>query len=266
MSFIEDVNLHDGGGDAISSHSGALNVHISDVHEVPVNDFFHLHDGVATTLTTAIAVGDTSIAVTSAAGFVVGNHIHVLNGSNELLFPKITAIVSNVITVDSPFSNVFPIAGTSIEHVITNLANTVGTLAAPISYKVTPQAGEQYHLLRMIGSAVHPTLANDDGTFGGLPALLNGCVIRGYNGTTGKFSKFTAWHDNSDIISDMFDVVYSDAPKFGKFGMRFRWTISKVGVAVKLDGDAGDYIEILIQDDLTGLDSFTIKAQGHADV
>ena len=254
--------LHDGEGNPIQSSNGAMDVHIADVHEVPVSDYMHLHDGITTTLTTAIAVGDTSINVVSATGFVVGHHVHILNGNNELLFPKITGIAANVITVDSPFSNAFTIADTSIEHVIINIANTVGSLAAPISYKVMPTAGEHYHLLRLIGSAVCDS-DNDDGTFCGLPALANGCVIRKYDGTTGKFSKFTAWHDNNDIISDMFDVVYSDAPKFGKFGLRFRWTLSKVGVAIKLNGDAGDYIEILIQDDLTGLEIFNLMVHGH---
>jgi len=117
----------------------------------------------------------------------------------------------------------------------------------------------------MLGS-ITGSVVNDDGLFGGLTALTNGCVIRRYDGTTGTFGKFTTWHSNIDIINDMFDVVYSDAPKQGLQGLRFRWTISKVGVAVKLDGDAGDYVEILIQDDLTALDSFTIKAQGHSDV
>lgn len=259
------TSMYDGDGNPIASAHGALNVHIADVHEVAVNDYLHLHDGTDTTLTTAIAVGDTSIAVTSATGFSVGNHIHVLNGASEYVFPKITAIVSNTITVDSPFSNAYPTAGTSVEHIIVDISNTAGTLASPKSYKIIPQAGEKYHLLRMLGSIVC-TDAPDDGKFGDLTALTNGCVIRKYDGATATFGKFTTWHANLDLINDMFDVVYSEAPKFGLNGMRFRWTISKVGVAIKLDGDAGDYVEILVQDDLTALDSFTIKAQGHSDV
>ena len=266
---MSDLTPYDGdldlGTTRVKVVQGAINVHVADIHEVPVNEFFHLHDGTTTTLTTAISVGDTSLAVTSATGFVVGHYIHILNGDNEYVYPKITAIVSNVITVDSPFSNAYPTAGTSIEHIIIDLSNTAGTLASPKSYKIIPQGAEKFHLLRMIGSIVSAA-APDDGKFGSLTALTNGVVIRGYDGTSGTFAKFTTWHDNSDIINDMFDVVYSDAPKFGLYGTRFRWTISKVGVAVKLSAEAGDYIEILIQDDLTGLDSFTIKAQGHSDV
>jgi len=261
----KDVNLNDGNGKPLFSAQGALNVHVADIHENAVNDYLHRHDGVTTTLTTAIAAGDTSLAVTSVTGFVVGNHIHVLNGDNEYVFPKITDITSLVITVDSPFSNAYPTAGTSIEHIIVDLSNTAGTLSSPVIYKIEPQAGEKFHLLRMLGSITGST-PNDDGLFGGLTALTNGCVIRRYDGTTGTFGKFTTWHANLDLINDMFDVVYSDAPKQGLQGLRFRWTISKVGVAVKLDGAAGDYVEILIQDDLTALDSFTIKAQGHSDV
>jgi len=266
MSNIKDVNLHDGSGNTLVSAQGALNVHVADIHEDAVNVFFHLHDGNTTTLASAISVGDTTLVLTSATGFVVGNHIHILNGNNEYVFPQITAINTNTLTVDAPFSHSYPTAGTSIEQVVIDLTDTAGTLASPKSYKIQPQAGEKFHLLRLIGSAVNPTTANDDGTFAGEAALTNGCVVRRYDGTAGVFGKFTNWKDNSDIINDMYDVTYSDAPKFGKYGMRFRWTISKAGVAVKLDGNAGDYVEILIQDDLTALDSFTIKAQGHSDV
>jgi len=265
MMGASDVNLNDGYGKPLVSAHGALNVHAADVHEIPVNDFFHLHDGVTTTLTTAIAVGDTSLTVGSATGFVVGNHLHILNGSSEHPFPIIISTVGSVITVGRPFSHAYPTAGTSIEQVIEDLSTTAGSLAAPISYKVMPQAGEKFHILRLIGSAVGGT-ANDDGKFAGLTRLTNGCVIRKYDGTTGTFTKFSAWHDNADIISDMYDVIYSGAPQSTFYGMRFRWTLSRLGMAIKLDGDAGDYLEILIQDDITALENFNLNAQGHSDV
>ena len=264
------VRLQDYLGNAILSHKGAINVHVADVHEDEINDFLHYHDGIQTLLTTAITAGDTSIVVADVTGFVVNNYIHIVDTGIEKIFPKITAIdvPSKTITLDSPISHDYAIAGTSIDHILVNMAIANGSLATPVSYRVQPQAGEDYHILRIVGIAVSIT-AMDDATFAGITALTNGIVIRKYNGTTGKFRKYAVWHDNSDIAGDLYDLQYADKAKAGEYGLRFRWSFSKLGLAVKLNGDAGDYLEILIQDNLLGavdLTNLRVKAQGHADV
>lgn len=37
----------------------------------------------------------------------------------------------------------------------------------------------------------------------------------------------------------------------------------KNGVVIRVDGDLGESLELLIQDDLTGLETFRIVVQGH---
>jgi len=58
-----------------------------------------------------------------------------------------------------------------------------------------------------------------------------------------------------------FDAGYADRAPAGDEGFRFRNTFTKYGVFIELI--AGDTLEILIQDDLTGQDSFRMMAQGH---
>ncbi len=62
----------------------------------------------------------------------------------------------------------------------------------------------------------------------------------------------------------MYDVTYAArSGGGGAYGTNARGTFKNAGAVIYLDGDLGDYAEILIQDDLSGLTSFRIKAQGH---
>ena len=62
---------------------------------------------------------------------------------------------------------------------------------------------------------------------------------------------------------DQFDVLY--LPKVGasNYGVWARWSWWKSGVALKIDGTAGEKLEMLVQDNLTNLVSFHAKASGH---
>ena len=113
---------------------------------------------------------------------------------------------------------------------------------------------------------VHNSAA-DDSKFGSMAVLLRGCVLRGYNATAGQYRTFTDWKTNSDIKMDMFDVVYTDKAGGGDFGTNARGSIKiGTGAVPSLDGVAGDYLELLVQDDLTlagELLLFQLKGQGH---
>ena len=63
---------------------------------------------------------------------------------------------------------------------------------------------------------------------------------------------------------DMYDVLYSDKAPAGNNGTNGRWTFTKAEVVAELDGDASPIqkLEVLVQDDLTGLISFTMRGQG----
>jgi len=69
---------------------------------------------------------------------------------------------------------------------------------------------------------------------------------------------------NGQIRLLCFDGNYSDKAPAGSYGFNFRNTYagpSKHGVTIRLMD--GETLEILIQDSLTGLESFKMMAQGH---
>ena len=216
--------------------------------------------GVSTTLAVAPSVGDTSIEVVSSAGFTLENKLDIYDGEDENVLPTIKAISGNVITLDKPLDHAYDI-GDTVDEIIINM-NISGSLISPQSFKVKPLAGEEVDYTRILIEMTHGS-SGDNGLFGDLSELSNGVVLRTYLGATDTFKSLSIWKTNSDIAVDMYDITYSTrSGGGGSYGTNARGTFQKTGAVVRLNGDDGDYLEILIQDDLTGLDSFRIKAQG----
>lgn len=256
-----NVALYDGLGNPIESYRGAINTHDADVHREIVDRYFHQHTTPATTLSVASLAGATSITVTSSVGFVVGDFLHINTTAEELVHPRITAIVGNVLTLNKPLDYAHAI-GSTVEKAILNM-NAVGSLASPVSFKVFPEVGKVWHLLRITMSLAHGT-AGDFGLFGGITALTNGVVFRKYDGATGQFVTFTVWRDNDDINADMGDLHFvTRSGGGGTYGTAATGNFKDLGAIAYLNGTAGDYLELLIQDDLSTLNSFRVKAQGH---
>ena len=83
IEFTDEINVTIIGsnGEPIKGFNGAIDVHVSDVHNSLVNRYFHFHETTNTTLVNIIDSGDTSIKVTSSTGFSVGDHIELKNGA-----------------------------------------------------------------------------------------------------------------------------------------------------------------------------------------
>lgn len=240
----------------MSRNSGEVSI-IYD--KVGINENFQRDNGASTTLAVAASVGDTSIEVADATGLTVGNTIRIYNATTtERTHIHITIVAAAVLTLDRPLDNAYSIGDSVVETEI-DLSQD-GSLAAPLSFKITPPSNEVWHILRILPTMTDAT-AMGDATFGGMTALTNGVVIREYRG--GVFRTLTHWGSNSHLKEDMYDVTYSLKPPAGAYGLSGRWSFYKASFVVKLDGAAGDYLEILVQDSLSALDTFTVKAQGH---
>jgi hypothetical protein len=256
------IGVFDGFGNPIGSLHGALDIHDADVHREIINKQLKQDTATTTTFSVAASAGDTQINLTSAAGFAVNDYLHISNATGEEnVLHKITALAGTVATLDMPIDRDYAI-GDSITKSLVNMAVT-GSLASPLSFKVEPRSGDVWHLYRILIEMTHTT-AGDNGLFGNLPELTNGCVLRRYDGTTGTYNTYTNWKANGDLVTDMYDVVYAArSGGGGAYGTNGRGTFKNTGSIVYLDGTAGDYAELLIQDDLSSLTSFRIKAQGH---
>lgn len=249
-------------GEVISSLDGALDVHDKHVHTVVLNKEIHLHTVTSTTLTVATSGSGSeyTITVASTVGFAVNDFLHIENGYAEYTHPKITGIAGNVFTLDRRIDLAHPI-GSTVTKAILDMSTTAGTIAAPVEYWVEPPAGEVWHIHRILFSMVHGT-AGDLGLFGNLTALPNGVLLRAKR--NGQYATLTNWKTNSDMKTDMFDIEFDTrSGGGGSYGTSGRGSFDKTGAILRLDGDTSDRFEIYIQDDITALTLFTMKAQGH---
>jgi hypothetical protein len=259
------VRIYDGNGNPLSSYLDetgkyVFNTHNAHVHNVLINRHFVDFDSAAENPNTAIVSGDTIILVNSTTGFNVGDPIVIKDAGGDVRehhFDIVAVVADTSITVNRPIDNAYTVSAT-LEVVILDM-NVVGTLASPIIYEVKPPADEVWHITRVMLSITDQT-AMDDALFGGIPALANGVVLLESRDVETTFSN---WRTNGAIKEDMYNVDYSLKAPAGFYGLNARWTFENAGVVARLDGSRGDSLKILIQDDLTDLDSFRIKAQGH---
>jgi len=261
-TFISVAENQEGAHPRIVGTGQPFPVYVQENNQI-VNGYIHRHTATSTTLTVATNINDTSITVDSVVGFAVGDFLHIGETFlyTEPLHPQITDITGSVITLDGPVNNAYEI-GTDIIEAVVDLSSAVGTLSSPATYIYRPRADNVEHIYRIILSMTHAAAA-DDSKFGGIAALTNGVVLRAY--INGQYGTFTNWKANSDIISDMYDVAYTDKTGGGLNGTSARGSFIRVGVTIELRADRGDFLELLVQDDITALESFKIKAQGHVE-
>jgi len=263
---LQRSRLAAGDGETIGSLSNAVNIHDADVHIAPVNHTLYAQ-GASYTLASDVTKQDKSIIVTDATGLVIGDLLHITDTSNnshdhDLL--RITSISTNTLTLNRPIDKAYLAASTTINLVVVNMS-VVGTLASPISYKVFPSPGEVWHIVSLDFSMEDQT-AMDDATFGGLPALTNGVVIRAVDSVNGTYETFSNWEHNGDFKEDGFYVEYSAKAPAGFYGFSGNMNVKeRYGAVVRLANTSTEtiYLEILIQDNLSGLDSFEVKVHGH---
>ena len=252
------------GGGPYKTTDGVPGVHVVNIHKVPVNELFHKHTGVSTTIAVDVAAQQRNIIVADGSLIADGAILQLENGVIETTFPTVIGGGgTNTLTLDRPLDNAFSV-GDSVEVITTNMA--VDGSITPVAFRLIPDKDQVWHIVRFLLGMVHNSAA-DDSTFGSIPALLRGCTLRAYSAALGQYRTFTNWKANSDIKMDMFDVVYTDKAGGGDFGTNSRGSVEiGTGASPTIDGAAGDYLELLIQDDLTAggeLILFQLKGQGN---
>lgn len=263
MSLLRQVLswTFDGYGNPIKSTNEALAVYDANVYNVPFNEFFHEHTGISTTLAVQATSGDTSITVVDATLIVVGDSVQISNGTIEPTFPIVTNKVGNVLTLDRPLDFTYAIGG-SVE-VVNFEMSVVGTLASPKVFRLIPDSNQVWNVNSLTISMIHNS-TGDDSLFGNLIALTNGITFRGYNGLASQHRTNSNWKSNGDFALDFGDLSYTDKAGGGNHGTKAQVSLkTRSGAVSLLNGANGDYLEVLVQDDISALGSIRIKSQGH---
>jgi hypothetical protein len=175
----------------------------------------------------------------------------------------VTPIAGNqyTITVHEPLDYPYTTNGGCM---LMNVDMNINGSVTPVDFRVQPIPGNKWDITRMTVSMILGT-AGDDGLFGNLAALPIGMFFRKEN-ALGSQNLFAA-KDNSDFRLEGYDTSYQlRSGGSGSYGMASRITYagqSKSGVVIRLDGDSAEKYRATVNDNLTGLNKFRIKVQGH---
>lgn len=226
-------------------------------------DLPFLSDINTTTLAADTSIDDRTVTLTTGHGAVVGNILEVAddnNGSNYIQ-SEILGVAGDDVTIDSPINKNYLAASSTV--IISKKDMNVDGSVTPAIYAVKPLSGQVGDMVRVI-CAITDNAAMDFETFGGIPKLTNGIVLRVKN-PDGSYRHLANFKTNGEIASYSFDTKYETNNGGGVRGFTARMTWggqTKHGVVVRLDGNLGEELQIVIQDDLTALQNMIWIAQG----
>jgi len=257
-AYVNDGVLRNESGDSILE-DGNVPVVLQDQTTDPL-EFYMMQMINNVTIAINTNIDDRNITLIAGHGFLVGEWL-CLQETNKLYQGQVLAVVGDVITVDTPLDFNFSVNAFGCRSII-NMA--VDGSATPQIFRVKPIPGEwdvEWDITRIICSITDGS-AMDTSKFGGLPALTNGVVLRKKDGV---FKNLYNVKTNGQYADIAYDVSFDDRAPAGFFGFRVRKTWAgqaKSGVAIRLDSLKDEELQNLIQDDLTGLNTYFCRVMG----
>jgi hypothetical protein len=206
-----------------------------------------------------------TITVASTTNFVDGTLVQVSSGAGEFFRAhQIGAPAGNVLTLDTPATKVFAIGATvlplshdmAVDGSVTPVPFQIGPIGTAIEVDIT----------RILG-VIYDVGTLSDLTFGAIAGgLTNGLVFRHFKDATSDYDNYWNVKTNGDIALLCYDLTFNESGlgPSASDSVRFRLTYGsqgKHGVTLRLE--ASDYLELLVQDDLTDLVAMDVMAQGH---
>lgn len=248
--------LTDEFGNAVKVTNNALDVSIQDQHTRIVNLSMHV-DGTTSYLRLDANIDKYTIGVQVGHGATTGSLVYLEEGSKYYEGVCVSS-TSDTITLDTPLDNDFA-SGVCLVNVGDKNLNKNGSVTRVIAHIKAP-VGVSWDITRMM-FYIEDNAVMDDSKFGAVSRLSKGVVLRKKNG---DYQNIFNVKSNGDFALQSFDATYTTAAPSGNYGFRCRRSFAgseKNGVTIRLE--PGDELEILIQDDLSGLVYFYAVAQGH---
>lgn len=233
-----------------------FDVQIQDQYSESI-DFYLCKDNGTTNPTVAMSIDDVTITVASNTGAAVGDCINIRE--NARMFQSVISNVNgNIITFNSPVDYAF-----STSAIVCfgewNLATANGS-TTPAIFCIQPPENAIYDIYD-ISISMEDNTAMYESTFGGITALTKGIVGRI---TDGYSKNLFLCNNNAGFREYGFATEYPDKVPSGTFAF---WADKSFktenGVSLRVDGSTQDKIEIIVQDDLTGLSKLAVTVHGH---
>jgi hypothetical protein len=231
--------------------------------ETPIDFFFIRGTAPPTTITVQPAINDVDVQVVDVTNFSVDSFLGIFDvAQDRFYFGTVLAINANTLTLDTPLDFAFNV-GNNVQPLSRDL-NVDGS-TTPVTFQIRgsgPSSNLAVNITRFMFSMECATRLNLN-DFGDLDQLSNGLVFRRTNGVTRNIFNIKR---NSDFITLAYDLQLFDAtnPAQGVNGLASRYTFNgedKHGTVLQLL--PGDSLDLIVQDDLSGLSLFRVMGQGY---
>lgn len=238
------------------TNEDGLEVSIQD-YTGEIQSYFLTYNTQTTTLTSDTMINSKYINVLNNTNCNINNAVNVYNG-RSFYQGLITAINTTSITLTPPIDKSFMEADSIVECGITNMAYD-GSVT-PRIYNINLP----YNASWDITSSVIGILDNtpmDSSTFGGIPALTNGFVIRQVDGTS---KNLLLTYNNNGFNLRGYNVEYIDRAPSGTYGLNAIINVKDTyGAVFRIEGTKNQTMQVLIQDDLSDLTRLVMTINGH---
>lgn len=244
--------------------NGSSDVNIQDQHTpILIAKFNQITN--SDTLTAATIVDQRYIVVDDTTGAANSDLVIVFSDiTNRVYFGSKTSINIDTIFLDTPIDSEFPI-GSDVDFSITNMAVDGSATSQIFGLRgsgLSSPIAVAFDITRIIFKCTTAS-AVDLAKFGDLAKLTNGLVLRKRDGT---YQNLVNIKDNGELAGIMYDWTpyVATNPQQGIDGFVARLTFagqSKIGVTVRLA--AGEDLEFIIQDNISGITLFEVIAEGH---
>ena len=264
IAVAEVVNLKKGLEDIELESNGGVPVNIQDQTTRPFDIQVNQILSIAYSIAVSPTMNTNIVILNTTSGLSIGDKIAFLeqNGMPHIYFGFIVAISGNNITMNSPVPfNFTPLVSTVFTF--DNQLNVDGS-TTPIVFSLVNLFDEQIDITRVIFKCTDDVEMHD-GLFCGINQLTNGIEFRKYT-NHGYYINYFNIRNNAKWGLLAYDVQYTDTgkPPSDVFGFGSRLTYAgqnKHGVTIRLD--PGERIELLVQDDLTGISGASLMVEGH---
>lgn len=238
--------------------------HHGDVHRDWINHYF-FRELNSYSIAVNSTIGDYNLTLNSTTGLSVGDTLHIGEAENHEHEPAqiISSVVGNIITLDRPLDKNHTV-GELVYEISIDVTNVAGSIPGHVSYKCMPQYNQTWHI-KKISVSCNDNSDMDFTNFCGEAALSNGIVFREYDGLTNNYRTYFVTKSNGDFIksADSHDILSKTGG--GEYSFNAVLDLSVVDVAFNINGDNGDFLEILIQDDLTAITNLNFLCSGHVE-
>lgn len=236
-------------------YDGAIPVRLQDPTNETLDLYFikSLND---VTLAANVTIDTYTLTLVNGHGCVAGDILRFKEGTRFMRAIVLT-VATNTITIDTPFEYAFTTAA-SVSRGTYDM-NVDGSTTRQI-FEVSPSGMPIADHITGITLVIEASTATDDSKFGNLTALTNGIVLRVKDGTYKNIFNLKT----NGAFRHYGQLEYTDKSGGGNYGVALRQPFTENnGVIVRLDGLTNDSLQIIIQDNLTGLTKFRAKAHGH---